>query len=111
MTRMAITSRIPIPWSDAWKAWAVPWKLVVMEAGGGTRATLSPAAPAGPREIPGWRLKEMVTEGSWPRWFTRRGPTPGVIVATAFKGTRPPAEERTESRGRASGLAWVRGFP
>src|SRR4030065_12119 len=34
MTRMAITSRMPIPLSDAWKAWAVPWKLVVMEAGG-----------------------------------------------------------------------------
>src|SRR3989304_6898139 len=99
MTRMAITSRIPIPWSDAWKAWAVPWKLVVMEAGSVTRATLSTAATACPREIPGWRLKEMVTEGSWPRWFTRRGPTPGVIGATAVKGTRPPAGERAYRGG------------
>src|SRR3970282_2295155 len=103
MTRMAITSRIPIPWSDAWKAWAVPWKLVVIDAGSVARAILSTAATAWPRDTPGWRLKEMVTDGSWPRWFTRRGPTPGVIVATAFKGTRPPAEERTWGRGGAPG--------
>src|SRR4030066_2372822 len=109
MTRMAITGRIPIPWSDAWKAWAVPWKLVVIDAGSVARATLSTAATACPKEMPGWRLKERVTEGSWPRWFTRRGPTPGVIVTTAFKGTRPPEEERMESRGGASGAVWYRG--
>ena len=59
-------SRSHRPCMDAWKAWAAPWKLVVMVAGSICRASFCTAATASPRAIPGFRLKEMVTAGSCP---------------------------------------------
>jgi len=47
-----------------------------------------------PQGDPGGVLKEIVTAGSWPRWFTVRGPTPSEIEATAFRGISVPWEER-----------------
>src|SRR5512143_3665917 len=106
MTRIAISRRIPRPFKEVWNAWAVPWKLVVMEAGRVARATLSTADTASPSAMPGRRLNERVTEGSWPRWFTRSGPTPGVSRATAESGTDNPEEDRTYNRESAAGSVW-----
>src|SRR5512135_2413222 len=77
-----------------------------MDAGRVARATLSTADTASPRATPGRRLNERVTEGSWPRWFTRRGPRPGVRRATADSGTSIPEVERTYSRESAVGSLW-----
>ncbi len=41
-----------------------------------------------PRETPGTRLKEMVTDGNWPTWEMLIGPRLRVSLATALKGTR-----------------------
>src|SRR5512134_2383964 len=109
MTRIAIRRRRPSPFREAWKACAVPWKLVVMDAGRVARATLSTAETASPRANPGRRLNERVTEGSWPRWFTSSGPRPGDSLATADRGTSAPEEERTYSRESADGSSWNRG--
>ena len=43
MTRMHMISRSHRPRVDAWKAWAAPWKLVVMVAGSSCRAIFSTA--------------------------------------------------------------------
>ena len=82
--------------TEAWKAWAVPWKLVVSVAGiRSSRSTLRISFTASPSATPGLRLKEMVTAGSWPRWLTVSGPTVRVSLATAFRGTSLPELERT----------------
>ena len=44
---------------------------------------------------PGFRLKEMVTAGSCPRWLTVRGPRAWVRLARAFSGTSCPPVDRT----------------
>src|SRR5512141_2015616 len=80
-----------------------------MEAGRVARATLSTADTASPRATPGRRLNERVTEGSWPRWFTRSGPTPGVSRATEASGTDIPVEDRAYSRESAAGSVWSLG--
>ncbi len=41
--------------------------------------TLFTALTASPREAPGARLKESVTTGNWPWWFTVMGT---VVVST-----------------------------
>src|SRR3954454_12040745 len=56
---MAITSSSPSPWSDDWKACAVPWKLVLMLGGSSSRAARSTAATPCDSEVPGWRSKEI----------------------------------------------------
>src|SRR5439155_553662 len=57
--------------SDAWKAWAEPWKLARMLGGRPmSRAARSIAATAWPSATPGARLKDSVTAGNWPWWLT-----------------------------------------
>ena len=87
MTRIAITSSTPSPCCDDWKACAVPWKLVATVAGNVCRASRLISLTALPSETPGFRLKEMFTEGSCPRWFTDRGPRVLLSVATELSGT------------------------
>ena len=41
-----------------------------------------------PIEIPGSRLNERVTEGSWPEWFTVSGPVDGVTLRQAAERHR-----------------------
>ena len=53
---------------------AVPEKLVLMVEGSTSRAAASTPSTAVPIEVPGSRLNESVTEGSWPEWFTVSGP-------------------------------------
>jgi hypothetical protein len=63
--------------------------------GGSTwRASRCTASTASLRAAPGRRLKEIVTAGSWPTWFTVVTPTPGTSFDVTSRGTRPPFEER-----------------
>ena len=51
--------------SDAWKAWAVPWKLARIEAGMFIcRSAAWMLTTASPRAKPGARLKDKVTAGN-----------------------------------------------
>ncbi len=53
--------------SESWKAAAVPWKLASIVGGNPmVRSAFSIACVAWPRETPGARLNEIVTEGTWP---------------------------------------------
>src|SRR5438445_13077696 len=63
---------------------------------------------AAPSETPGGRLNDKVTEGSWPLWFTLKGPTSGDAEATDVSGTRLPRCERRCSSCRAAGSRWYR---
>ena len=66
---MTVTSnRTPCPLSEAWNAWAVPWNDVLSVAGTrSSRCMRSTWATASLSETPGFRLNEIVTDGSWPR--------------------------------------------
>lgn len=79
---------------EVWKAWAVPWKTAWTPAGRVSRARRSISRIAGPMAAWGLRLKEMVTEGSCPRWLTVRGATVSVRRATARRGTSSPPRVR-----------------
>src|SRR5207249_7757748 len=58
------SSKNPWPLSEAWNAWAVPWKLPVIVAGRRrSRWTFSTFATASLSETPTWRLNEIVTDG------------------------------------------------
>ena len=92
---MARTSRRPSPCIEDWNAWAVPWKVAAMVAGNVARASFSTSSVAGPRDTPGARLNESVTDGTWPEWLTVIGPTPALIRATESSGTSSPAVDRT----------------
>ena len=74
-----------------------------MVAGRAARADLSTAATASPKATPGLRLKEMVTDGSWPRWLTVSGPTPGRELGHGVQGHQLPgggADVEQGERGR-----------
>src|ERR1700739_5120726 len=89
---MAIASSKPSPESDDWKACALPWNVVVVVGGRACLARSLISATASPIEVPGLRLKEIVTAGNCPRWFTERGPSVGLSFATALMGTSWPVE-------------------
>src|SRR3990172_9723488 len=113
---MAIARRSHWPRSDDSNSLAVPWKLVLTVAGRLSRASPLTAATASPRATPGLRLKEMVTEGIWPVWFTDRGPTLCFKFATALIGMScpvdpKPVEERMYSIERAAGGPCYLGVP
>ena len=54
------------------------------------RAVCWTRATASPRDTPGARLKEIVTEGSCPEWLMVSGPVPGVTAARLASGTSVP---------------------
>ena len=95
MTRIARRRSQPRPRWDDWKACAVPCKLVVTSAGSVSRATLWTSLTASPSDVPGLRLKDSVTAGSWPMWLTVSGPTDRSSRLTVSSGTRAPLAERT----------------
>ena len=65
------------------------------------------AVTAVPSDMPGCRLKEIVTEGSWPVWLTDSGPAPVLTRATLSSGIRRPLLDRTYRLESArSGLCW-----
>jgi hypothetical protein len=55
-----------------------------------------------PIDIPGARLNDTVTAGSWPEWFTVTGPTVYLNFATVLSGTSGPRDDRTHSLPSAS---------
>src|SRR5579864_8635429 len=82
------TARLP---SDPWNACAAPWKCPLTPCGSIRVATSLTRASAGPRNTPGARPKDTVTDGNWPKWLTAWGPTTSVACASVSKGTtRPP---------------------
>ena len=52
--------------------------------------TLFTAVTASPSEAPGARLKESVTTGNWPWWFTVMGAFISSTWVKAASGTCPP---------------------
>ncbi len=87
-------------------ACAVPAKRAATVGGSSAPASLSTAATACPSEVPGARLNEIVTDGSWPEWFTVTGPTEYVNLATAPSGTSGPRVDLTQSFPSASTSCW-----
>ena len=92
---MATSSSRPRPCSDDWNACAVPWNDVVTLEGSVPLAVFSIASTASPSEVPGFRLNESVTEGSWPEWLTTVGPMVVENFAMLLSGTSCPDEART----------------
>ena len=82
--------------SEAWKAWAVPWKLARTDAGMlMSRSAAWIAVTASPRAMPGARLKDSVTEGKKPWWFTASGVVVGWKCVMVLSGTCLPVEDFT----------------
>ena len=87
---------MPCPFSDSWNTCAVPWKLVVICAGRlESRSICWIASTAWPSAVPGARLNEIVTEGCWPWWLTRSGPTLVTGVVSAVSGIAWPEDVPT----------------
>ncbi len=61
-----------------------------MDAGNSANAACSTCATASPSATPGLRLKDTVTDGSWPVWFTDSGPTPVSTRVRLDSGMRSP---------------------
>src|SRR5437867_10154460 len=72
MTKIAITRSASSPACAAWNACAVPEKLVETDDGSAVRASRCTSFTASPSATPGRRLKDRVTDGSCPAWFTAR---------------------------------------
>ena len=86
MTTSAARIRIGVLDSDAWKAWALPWKLVASESGlPSCFSTCWMAATAWPIATPGSRLNEIVTDGNWPWWLTTSGATLTTLLTSVRK--------------------------
>ena len=82
--------------SDAWKAWAVPWKFPRSVAGKPAwRSAACTAFTASPRATPAARLNDSVTAGNWPWWLTSSGVVRGAKCVKALSGTWAPVDERT----------------
>ena len=78
----AATIRMGVLLSELWKAWALPWKLVVIEGGRWrSAAALRIAVTAFPIVLLAARLKLSVTDGNWPWWFTASGAIASVTLA------------------------------
>ena len=110
MTSTVISSSMPMPAKERWNSWAVPWKLAEMPVGSGSwLVSLAMASIAWPMEIPGLRLKEMVTEGNWPVWVIDSGPVASVSFTSSRKGINWPVAERTYNRSSALLSVWSAG--
>src|SRR2546427_7201595 len=97
MTTMAMARISPRPCSESWNACAAPWKLVAIVDGKVCAAIVCTADTASPSAKPGFKLKEIVTDGSCPVWLTDSGPTDVSARATALSGINRPNEDRTYS--------------
>src|SRR4051794_6588923 len=106
MTTMAISNTRPRPCTDCWNAWAAPWNVVVTVDGKVAAAVVFTASTASPSANPGFRLNEIVTEGSCPVCATTDGPTLVTTCATVSRGISRPLDERTYSIDSARGSPW-----
>src|SRR5260370_7541226 len=76
----AATIRMGVLLSELWKAWALPWKLVVIEGGRWrSAAALRIAVTAFPIVLLAARLKLKVTEGNSPCLFTPPEPIYAIL--------------------------------
>ena len=91
---MASSNRRTRPCWLSLKAWAVPENPVLIVDGNACRAAFWTSFTAVPSETPGGRLNDSVTDGSWPLWFTLRGPTSLDAEATEVSGMSVPFCER-----------------
>src|SRR5205085_682818 len=109
MTTTASSSRNARPCWLAWNACAVPENPVLIVEGSVCRAAFWTSFTAAPRETPGGRLNDSVTDGNCPLWFTLNGPTSLDADATDVSGTSVPVCERKYSNWRAEGSRWYSG--
>src|SRR5947209_660983 len=97
MTNTARIISITRPCCVVTNAWARPAKPAAMLAGSACAASRSTVLRPVPNDTPGARLNEIVTDGSWPEWFTVTGPTLFTNLATVLSGTSGPRVDRTQS--------------
>src|SRR6266436_8594492 len=109
ITTTASSNRKTSPCWLAWNACAVPEKPVLIVDGRVCRAAFCTSFTAAPRDTPGGRLNERVTDGSWPLWFTLRGPTSFDAEATEVSGISLPVCDRRYSSWSADGSRWYSG--
>ena len=98
MYTLTSAARISIGWvaSEAWKAWAVPWKLARTAAGMLiSRSAAWMLCTASLSAMPGARLNESVTDGKKPWWLTASGVVLGAKRVMALSGTWAPVEDFT----------------
>src|SRR5262249_22613789 len=82
--------------SDAWNAWAVPWKLARCDGGGPmSRSVARMARTAWPSDTPGARLNDSVTAENCPWWLMARGVALAVERVKALSGTCAPVADLT----------------
>ncbi len=109
MTMMVSPISQPMLDCEDWNCWALPWKLARTPLGSRVRVSRVISSRAGPSTTPVLRLKEMVTAGNWPAWFTDNGPTSWRWRVTACSGTSLPWSERTSTKASVEGSVWYRG--
>src|SRR6266481_6112325 len=96
MTNSDATMRIGVLFSDAPNAWALPWKLVWSESGGGGSVSLAwLPLTAWPIAVPGTRLNEIVTDGNWPWWLITSGAVFTTESTRVDNGTCCPLDDLT----------------
>ena len=96
--------------SDCWNTCAVPWNDPRALAGSPISRMARPMAfTASPSATPSPRLKESVTAGNWPWWFTLSAVVLWLTVAIAPSGTCPPEGVRTYSFSSCEGSDWNSG--
>ena len=80
--------------SEAWKACAAPWKLVMMLSGMPMPASACwMASTAAPSDAPGARLNDTVVAGNWPIWVICSGAVSTRMLATTESGIGAPPVE------------------
>src|SRR5690349_11883938 len=79
---------MPMPCTESWNDCAVPWNDVVIVSGI-LRFATAPLTPATASEsdMPGARLNDTVTAGTWPKWLIVAAPTECPNCVTAESGT------------------------
>src|SRR5215510_9145663 len=79
---------MPMPCTESWNDCAVPWNEVEIVSGSLRLATVfSTPLTASLSDMPGARLNDTVTAGTWPRWLIVAGPTELPNFVTADSGT------------------------
>ncbi len=89
-TMSATASSNPRLVSELWNAAALPVNATVTDVGSILCAKSVISSTAWPSETPGFRLKERVTDGSWPVWLMLCGIASSFNFATTSSGVSCP---------------------
>src|ERR1700722_14289321 len=84
------TDRLPREFSNAW---AAPWEEKVIPGGRVSAAMACTFDMTSPSAKPGFRLNEIVTAGSIPKWLMDWGPTSCLIFASVSSGISRPGDD------------------